>query len=157
MAVGLRSANVPIPLLPNPGGTNLDGFVKSLIRSLRKHYWDSFFSTLNRENSGERPQTVRDFDASLIMNLSPRMLNAVREKTFYESINLDTPAISGNEGCASFEAAGRKLENLIFPAPWAQVFVGPGFLLCPVPKCCLIGHESTKMSFVASRGATYER
>ena len=49
MAVGLRSANFPIPLSPSPGGTSLD-----------------------------------------------------------------TPTISGNEGRASFEAAGRKLERVFW-------------------------------------------
>jgi hypothetical protein len=31
---------------------NLDGLVKSQIRSLREHFWDSFFAPLNRKNSG---------------------------------------------------------------------------------------------------------
>jgi hypothetical protein len=30
----------------------VDGLVKSQIRSLREHFWDSFFAPLNRENSG---------------------------------------------------------------------------------------------------------
>ena len=34
MAVGLRSANIPIPLFANPGDTSLDGFVKSRTSAL---------------------------------------------------------------------------------------------------------------------------
>jgi len=71
---------------------------RSPIRSLREHSWDSFCVLLNHENSGSRPQipTCRDdFDASLIMNFNPRMLNVVREKTSCESLN----EIVGGNGC----------------------------------------------------------